>query len=260
MPSRHTDFIMSGGPLSRRRRSDGMDGDLTQKAHDRSQAGRGELLEALMRTVIMGRRPTPAEAELFFDIARRLLAVVSPEVRQVFSQEVAAMYGTPVDVLLTLAHDAGEIAGPVLRSDNALQESHLVELSGSLPLGHLSDLAARRRLSVPVTDVLARRGGRAGAARTGEQRYQQAVEHHGGAHGGSGRSGRRSLPLPWRCATICRRRRRSAWCRRWPPCCADGWCGRRPRPSLVSTSSTRRARRRGSPRWANWCARCRAAG
>lgn len=158
MPFGHTGFIKSGGPLSRRRRSDGMDGDLTQKAHDRSQAGRGELLEALMRTVIMGRRPTPAEAELFFDIARRLLAVVSPEVRQVFSQEVAAMYGTPVDVLLTLAHDTGEIAGPVLRSDNALQESHLVELSGSLPLGHLSDLAARRRLSVPVTDVLARRG------------------------------------------------------------------------------------------------------
>lgn len=135
-----------------------MDGDLTQKAHDRSQAGRGELLEALMRTVIMGRRPTPAEAELFFDIARRLLGLVSPEVRQLFSQEVAAMRGTPIDVLLTLAHDDGLVAGPVLRADNALEEHHLVDLSKSLPIGHLVDLAARRRLTPPVTDVLAERG------------------------------------------------------------------------------------------------------
>lgn len=135
-----------------------MDGDLTQKAYDRSQAGRGDLLEALMRSVIVGRRPSPAEAELFFDIARRLLGTVSPEVRQLFSQEVASMRSTPVDVLLTLARDDSLIAGPVLRGDNRLEEADLLRLSQELPLGHLADLAARRRLSLPVTDVLAERG------------------------------------------------------------------------------------------------------
>jgi uncharacterized protein (DUF2336 family) len=135
-----------------------MDGDLTQKARDRSQAGRGELLEALMRSVIKGRRPTPGEAELFFDIARRLLALVAPEVRQLFAQQVATMRSTPVDVLMMLARDDGLIAAPVLRGDNALTETHLIDLSRTLPISHLADLAARGRLTVPVTDVLAKRG------------------------------------------------------------------------------------------------------
>lgn len=135
-----------------------MKGDLTQKAHDRSSAGRGELLETLMRSVVVGRRPTPAEAELFFDIARRLIGAVGPEVRQLFAQEVAAMRNTPVDVLMTLARDEAAIAGPVLRADNALEEVHLLDLSRTLPLDHLVDLAARRFLTVPVSDVLAARG------------------------------------------------------------------------------------------------------
>jgi uncharacterized protein (DUF2336 family) len=135
-----------------------VDRDLTALAYDRSPAACGELLESLMRSVIVGRRPAPTEAALFFDIARQLVDRVEPEVRVLFSQEVAAMHGTPPDVLMRLARDDCLVAGPVLRADNALDESQLIDLSKTLPLDHLADLAERRRLTLPVTDVLAARG------------------------------------------------------------------------------------------------------
>jgi hypothetical protein len=131
---------------------------LTRKARDRSTESRSELLQQLVIAVISGRTPTAREFELLFEISRLLLAEADTGARVFFSDRVANLANVPQDVLIMLARDDVVVASPILRQAPGLTERMLVNLSETLSLGHLAEVAVRDNLTIPVTDILVRRG------------------------------------------------------------------------------------------------------
>jgi uncharacterized protein (DUF2336 family) len=99
------------------------------------------------------------QVELFDDVMGKLLENIERTARARFGSRIARLPDAPPRVVRVLASDAAiEVAGPILRHSERLDQDALVENAKTQSQGHLLAISGRRVLVEPVTDVLVERG------------------------------------------------------------------------------------------------------
>jgi uncharacterized protein (DUF2336 family) len=112
--------------------------------------------------VFNARRFTDEQIELFDEVMGRLVQEIDVSARAVFGRRLAELAQAPPRVMRGLAlDDAIEVAGPVLRGSERLEDATLIETARTKSQQHLMAISRRRVLTEPVTDVLVSRGNRA---------------------------------------------------------------------------------------------------
>jgi len=105
---------------------------------------------------------TDDQIELFDEVMIRLVEEIDVAARAVFGRRLAEVAQAPPRVMRGLAlDDAIEVAGPVLRGSDRLEDETLIETARTKSQQHLLAIARRKTLNEPVTDVLVSRGNRA---------------------------------------------------------------------------------------------------
>ena len=94
----------------------------------------------------------------FDAILVRIVPTTSVGTRIELSDKIARSSEPPRGILLVLAHDDIEIAGPILRLSPALGDDDLVDVARRCGARHMCAIAERPLLSIRVTDVLVLRG------------------------------------------------------------------------------------------------------
>jgi uncharacterized protein (DUF2336 family) len=119
------------------------------------------------------------EIATFGEVIGRLADEIETEARIQLSQRLARIEYSPASVIRKLAFDDEiEVAGPVLRESERLDEATLVENASTKSQAHLLAIAERKTLSPAVTDVLASRGNSAVA--------KAVARNHGAQFSGAG--------------------------------------------------------------------------
>jgi uncharacterized protein (DUF2336 family) len=102
------------------------------------------------------------QIELFDNVMARLLENIEQAARAQFGSRLAGLPDAPPNVIRILASDAAiEVAGPVLRHCERLDQDALVENARTQSQDHLLAISGRRVLVEAVTDVLVERGNQA---------------------------------------------------------------------------------------------------
>jgi uncharacterized protein (DUF2336 family) len=97
----------------------------------------------------------------FGEVIERLADEIEVEARAQLAQRLARIDNAPINVIHKLAFDdAIEVAGPVLRSSERLDDDTLVANASTKSQAHLLAIAQRKTLAEQVTDVLVERGNR----------------------------------------------------------------------------------------------------
>ena len=94
----------------------------------------------------------------FDRILVRVAPAASLDARLFLSDRLADAELPPRGILLVLAHDAIDVARPILVRSPALGEDDLVDIARSHGPGHMGPIAARSDLTLRVTDILVLRG------------------------------------------------------------------------------------------------------
>lgn len=99
------------------------------------------------------------EIATFGEVIGRLADEIETEARAKLAHRLARIEYSPASVVRKLAFDdAIEVAGPVLRESERLDDVALLENARTKSQAHLLAIAERKSLSPAVTDVLASRG------------------------------------------------------------------------------------------------------
>jgi uncharacterized protein (DUF2336 family) len=106
-------------------------------------------------------RYSAEQIHLFDEVIAKLVEAIEPMARAKLASRLAGARNAPVGVVRKLAFDDNiEVAGPVLRQSECLNDSDLVANANSKSQQHLVAIAHRKNLSEAVTDVLVTRGDR----------------------------------------------------------------------------------------------------
>src|SRR6185437_3921056 len=126
----------------------------------RNIASRAEILRRVTDLFAAGSASFGGEQNsLFDDVMGRLVNEIDHSARVAFGERIAAMSNTPLRVTRDLAlDDSIDIAGPVLRRSDSLDEDTLIKGAKTKGQDHLFAISQRSRLSENVTDVLVERG------------------------------------------------------------------------------------------------------
>ncbi len=96
---------------------------------------------------------------LFDDVMSRLVNEIEHSARVAFGETLAAVANAPPKITRTLAlDDSIDVAGPVLRRSDCLDDETLITGAKTKGQDHLLAISQRKRLSEDVTDVLVERG------------------------------------------------------------------------------------------------------
>jgi uncharacterized protein (DUF2336 family) len=102
---------------------------------------------------------TEEQVNLFDEVIARLASGVEPAGRVALAVRLATLPKAPSGVMRLLAFDDDiEVAGPVLRGCELLDEADLLANANIKGEAHLAAIAARKALSAQITDVLIKRG------------------------------------------------------------------------------------------------------
>lgn len=93
----------------------------------------------------------------FGDIICHLLDEVPVETRALLSGLVAPLGQFPGTVVVKLANDSNEVAGPILEQSPVLSDTDLADLAGTANVEKLLSIARRKKLGVRLTEVMVRR-------------------------------------------------------------------------------------------------------
>jgi uncharacterized protein (DUF2336 family) len=106
-------------------------------------------------------RYSTEQIALFDDVLMKLAELVEFEARARLARRLAVMADAPPRMIRSLASDSAiEVAGPVLRHSERLEEPDLIESASNQGQDHLYAISRRRSLSENVTDLLVERGDR----------------------------------------------------------------------------------------------------
>jgi uncharacterized protein (DUF2336 family) len=106
-------------------------------------------------------RFTDDQIGVFDDIIGRLMAAIEAKARAKLASRLAPVPNAPLHVMRTLALDDDiEVASPVLRTSERLDDTDLITSANTKSQEHLAAIAERMSLSEAVTDVLVSRGDR----------------------------------------------------------------------------------------------------
>jgi uncharacterized protein (DUF2336 family) len=126
----------------------------------RNIASRAEILRRITDLFIAGSTNFDSEQKsLFDDVMGRLVSEIELSARAAFGERISTIANAPAGVTRTLAlDDSIDVAGPVLRRSECLDEETLVTGAKTKGQDHLLAISQRKRLSESVTDVLVERG------------------------------------------------------------------------------------------------------
>jgi uncharacterized protein (DUF2336 family) len=126
----------------------------------RDIASRAEILRRVTDLFVAGSAQFDSEQRsLFDDVMGRLVSEIELSARAAFGERLSAITHAPKGVTRTLAlDDSIDVAGPVLRRSECLDEETLVTGARTKGQDHLLAISQRKRLSESVTDVLVERG------------------------------------------------------------------------------------------------------
>ena len=101
------------------------------------------------------------QIDLFDEVIVKLAATIEAKARAKLSIRLASVATAPPDVIRLLAFDDDiDVARPVLKDSERLQDDDLLANANSKSQLHLAAISERRSLSEAVTDVLVTRGDR----------------------------------------------------------------------------------------------------
>lgn len=132
--------------------------DLIDLAKEPSSEKRRELLRELTDQFFGATPPNPAESELYGAVLAQLSVEMEQTVRQELATRFSVAPNAPRVLARTLAMDVEEVAVPVLRACNALQESDLLDVVRVKGQGHLRAVSERESVTEAVSDVIVERG------------------------------------------------------------------------------------------------------
>ena len=131
-------------------------GRLARLALDPKSASREEIYLAVVSLYrVQGNALGPRERALMNDILRRVEADVRPAVRVSLAERLADDLSAPIDVILMLATDRIEVAGPIIACSPLLTDEHLIRLFESSDAAHQAAIASRVGIEVAITDRIA---------------------------------------------------------------------------------------------------------
>ncbi|NOZ66707.1 MAG: DUF2336 domain-containing protein [Alphaproteobacteria bacterium] len=124
---------------------------LLKLAYDREAGSRSELFKKI--TDFLERRHTdmtPNGLELMSEILEKLLINVEMSVRQKLADRLAEDENAPLDLIILLANDQIDVAGPVLKLSELLSDKELVNIIRHKTAQHQLSIAGRAKLSSDV--------------------------------------------------------------------------------------------------------------
>lgn len=128
-------------------------------AHDRSREGREFLVTAAgdffaeENSVL-----SDSERALMTDILSRLVKEVEVSVRQRLAQRLADLETAPHTLMVELANDQIEIAAPILKLSQVLNDTDLIEIIRHRSMEHQLAIAMRETIAAPVSAALVEAG------------------------------------------------------------------------------------------------------
>ena len=134
--------------------------DLERALANNNDAHRVEMLSRVTDLFFAGDgRYSVDQIHLFEEVIARLAAAIEPMARAKLAERLAPAANAPPGVVRLLAFDDDiEVARPVLRASECLNELDLVENANSKSQQHLLAISERKNLSEAITDVLVTRG------------------------------------------------------------------------------------------------------
>lgn len=152
-----------------------------------SDARRVEILTRITDLFVgAAERYSEEQIGVFDDVMARLVGSIEAEARAILAQRLAPIANAPSGVIHILAFDDNiEVARPVLRQSERLDDSALLANANTKSQHHLFAISQRRRLSEAVTDILVQRGDREvvhsvaknAGARFSDTGFQMLVSH-----------------------------------------------------------------------------------
>jgi len=125
-----------------------------------TDAHRAEILSRVTDLFFAGAsRYSADQVNLFEEVIAKLAAAIEPMARAKLAERLAPARNAPPGVVRMLAFDDNiEVARPVLRASECLNDSDLVDNANSKSQQHLVAISERKNLSEAVTDALVTRG------------------------------------------------------------------------------------------------------
>jgi uncharacterized protein (DUF2336 family) len=136
--------------------------DLERALAGGSNAQRIEMLSRITDLFMAGaNRYSVEQVDLFDEVIAKLATAIEAKARAKLSIRLADVPTAPTGVVRMLAFDDDiEVARPVLKQSERLDETDLLATAKSKSQGHLAAISERRALTEAVTDVLVTRGDR----------------------------------------------------------------------------------------------------
>ena len=132
---------------------------LLRRARDKSQQGRGALLEDIAELFVGGDgRLSDQERSLLSDILTKLIHEVEMDVRRDIAARLSDIEAAPRELIVMLANDDVEVAGPILLKSGVLRDADLMEIFKHRSTEHRLKIAGRNGLSEEVADALIENG------------------------------------------------------------------------------------------------------
>ncbi len=122
-------------------------------AKDKKPMARAELTSAVSALLEMDL--SPRESELIADVMIALMRQAEKDLRQALAERLSMIDKAPLRLILQIANDEIDIAGPVLRNSNVLGELDLLYIIKSKGGEYWREIAARKQLSDHVMNILA---------------------------------------------------------------------------------------------------------
>ena len=134
--------------------------ELEASISQRNIGSRAEILRQITDLFVAGSGYFDSEQmALFDDVMNRLVNEIDHSARVAFGKTIANLANSPPKVTRTLAlDDSIDVAGPVLRRSECLDDETLIAGAKTKGHDHLLAISQRARLSEEVTDVLVERG------------------------------------------------------------------------------------------------------
>jgi uncharacterized protein (DUF2336 family) len=134
--------------------------ELEKSISQKNIGSRAEILRQITDLFVVGAEHFDSEQMLLFDdVMGRLVSEIEHSARVTFGETIAAIANSPPKVTRTLAlDDSIDIAGPLLRRSDCLDDETLITGAKTKGQDHLLAISQRKRLSEGVTDVLVERG------------------------------------------------------------------------------------------------------
>ena len=115
------------------------------------------------------KQQSAAERAAFGGLMARMANVANPIIRVRLAERFACTGSAPIALLRQLAGDEISVARPILQYSPCLREADIMSIVSEAGQDHLLATACRYDLTIPVTDILVRRG---------KQRVHQAIVHN----------------------------------------------------------------------------------